>query len=358
MKKIITIILALILAVGLVVPASAAFSDVPSNAWYAGDVADVQKYGIIEGVGNNMFLPGGVLTYAQAITMAARSNAYLSGETISGQAVDHWYDPYVEYALNAGLIGVSEIPSNTNDFDRPCTRRVMANLFYRTISKRDNVMLNTIDLIPDVVNDASNHAIYSLYRYGILTGNDKYGTFSPERSITRAETAAILNRVLDPGKRKTVSLEVKPVLNYLDLSCAWTYTEEFTDYDYNEYGVYGEITTIYKLTIAFMNDGSFYGLYYIPNSGYMETIKGTYKAHDYYLDMSIIVPGEDPYTAKYEINTTSDGNALHLLQTSENGLFYYHASGTFLEFIKDNKYTAATCKNKCLSTWGGYSDYE
>lgn len=77
---------AVLLAAALTIPcwnlgAKAAFSDVPSNAWYAQDVAAAEKYGILQGTGNGRFSPDGNLTLAQAITMAARTYAYERGET-------------------------------------------------------------------------------------------------------------------------------------------------------------------------------------------------------------------------------------------------------------------------------------
>lgn len=56
-KRLATGFLAAVLAVGVTaVPAQAVqFSDVPSYAWYASDVYDVQAYGILEGTGNGCF---------------------------------------------------------------------------------------------------------------------------------------------------------------------------------------------------------------------------------------------------------------------------------------------------------------
>lgn len=53
---------AILLAAALTIPcwnlaAKAAFSDVPSNAWYAQDVAAAEKYGILQGTGNGRFSP-------------------------------------------------------------------------------------------------------------------------------------------------------------------------------------------------------------------------------------------------------------------------------------------------------------
>ena len=90
---------AVLLAAALTLPcwnlaAQAAFSDVPSNAWYAQDVAAAEKYGILQGTGNGRFSPDGNLTLAQAITMAARTYAYERGETIPKTGGSTWYSDF------------------------------------------------------------------------------------------------------------------------------------------------------------------------------------------------------------------------------------------------------------------------
>lgn len=354
MKRLVNILLTACIASTLLIPTAAApvtFSDVPTSAWYYSDVSDVQQYGIIEGVGNNKFLPSGSLTYAQAITMASRSHAYLKDEKITQEGFQYWYEPYLNYALSHELIQRASLPANLNE---PCSRYAMAQMFYSVIQNENNVILNQVNSVPDLPYNTSAFPVYSLYRFGILSGNDKYGTFAPDRSITRAETAAILNRLLDQDKRKTFTLEKKPMLLSLDLSCAWTHSEEYTDSWYNEYGQYEEFSTLYKTTIAFMNDGKFYGFYYIPNSGFWETFRGNYIADDIYLDMTYTFPDEDPFTVKYEIYVLPDGHDFTLRQIGEIGLFTDNVDGTILDFWKDSTYNAITCKNECMNRWGTY----
>lgn len=209
-REILALFLALSLALALATPAAAAtkFTDVPADAWYAADVSDVQKYGIIQGVGKNQFRPSGTLTFAQAVTMAARAYEYLYGDENKYPESGAWYDPYVSYAIDTGILAPSAVPEDAADYNKPCSRATMATLFYRTLSRGNNATLNNVTAIPDVPNDIKGHDIYALYNYGILAGSDKYGTFHPDKSISRAETAAILNRVLNTDKRKTFTLVV------------------------------------------------------------------------------------------------------------------------------------------------------
>ena len=60
-------------ALGLTPKATNAFTDVSSNAWYAGYVGTAYSYGIITGAGNGRFNPDGTITRQEAAVMVARA---------------------------------------------------------------------------------------------------------------------------------------------------------------------------------------------------------------------------------------------------------------------------------------------
>lgn len=180
-----------------------AFTDVPASAWYASSVADVQQYGIIQGVGNGRFSPDSTLSLAQAITMAARTYAYTNGLTITDNGAGNWYEPYLRFAAEHGICARGEFGT---DYSAPCSRLVMAQLFCRVFPQNTANQLNDVTVLPDVANTPANQNVFFLYRQGVLVGNDKKGTFTPDDSITRAQTAAILVRVLDSSKREHIEL--------------------------------------------------------------------------------------------------------------------------------------------------------
>lgn len=69
--------------------------------------------------------------------------------------------------------------------------------------------LRSVDTIPDVER-ASYPTIYHLYEAGILNGVDAAGTFQPYTTLTRAEAAVIVARVLDEDLRFTAPLSPPP----------------------------------------------------------------------------------------------------------------------------------------------------
>ena len=186
-------------------PSMMSFRDVSPDAWYAADAEDVLKYGIIQGTGGGNFSPNMTLSLAQAVTMAARTHAALNDVDLLGGG-DPWYRPYVEYALKNGICAENEFAGSMSDWNNPCSRLNMAILFQRVFPGDTAKELNTVSALPDVTDSGAGTAVFYLYRQGVLTGGDARGTFYPDRTITRAEVAAILNRIMDPGKRKTFQL--------------------------------------------------------------------------------------------------------------------------------------------------------
>lgn len=255
---------AVLLAAALTLPcwnlaAKAAFSDVPSNAWYAQDVAAAEKYGILQGTGNGRFSPDGNLTLAQAITMAARTYAYERGETIPKTGGSTWYSDFLQYASDKGICAIGEFGAAYDNF---CNRLTMAKLFARVVPESTATQRNDVTTLPDVQSASENQAVFTLYQLGILTGSDKYGTFHPYQYIKRSETAAILNRVLDPDTRKSFILEEAPTLEQIYANAlvqAWDYFED-------------DIINAHSIGI---NLGEFgYALYDIDSNGVPELLVG------------------------------------------------------------------------------------
>ena len=223
---------AVLLAAALTLPcwnlaAKAAFSDVPSNAWYAQDVAAAERSGILQGTGNGRFSPDGNLTLAQAITMAARTYAYERGETIPKTGGSTWYSDFLQYANDKGICAIGEFGAAYDNF---CNRLTMAKLFARVVPESTATQRNDVTSLPDVQSASENQAVFTLYQLGILTGSDKYGTFHPYQYIKRSETAAILNRVLNPDTRKSFTLEKAPTLEqFRSPELAELYSRRYVD---------------------------------------------------------------------------------------------------------------------------------
>lgn len=80
----------------------------------------------------------------------------------------------------------------------------MAFILAGALPESEFSVINDISVIADMdKDDVYFPSVLKLYRSGITVGSDEYGNYFPDRSLTRAECAAILNRMIDPTKRKT-----------------------------------------------------------------------------------------------------------------------------------------------------------
>ena len=184
------------------------FTDVSAGQWYASSVADAYELGLMTGVSGTEFYPSGNVTLAQAITMAARVHSIYETGAENFDQTDPWYKVYVEYAYKNGIIGQAMYTGNV---EKEATRAQFAEIFAAALPADGLISINKVQdgAIPDVPADAAiAPAVYKLYRAGILTGSDEKGTFYPDRSITRAEAAAIVARMGDSSMRKGVTLTV------------------------------------------------------------------------------------------------------------------------------------------------------
>lgn len=183
------------------------FTDVASSYWAADSIKTCYEYDLMNGKSDVLFVPKGNLRICEAVAMADRIHEiYMTGTTTVQNGETVWYEPYMEYAVSEGIIA-------STDFADPtayATRSQMAYIFYNAIPKSEYNEINEVESIPDVdETEENNHEIEALYKAGVLTGNDSYGTFRPASYITRAEAATILTRVALKSERKTFTLQTK-----------------------------------------------------------------------------------------------------------------------------------------------------
>ena len=188
------------------------FEDVERGAWYYADVVQAYRMDLISGLSRDQYAPGDTLTIAQCVKLAACMHQLSATGSVTlepspeGEA---WYRSYVDYALQRGILREEQA-----DYDAAITRGQFVELFYRAMPESAYTGINQIpdDAIPDVKRgDANAEEIYAFYRAGILAGysaTDFYPAhyFGKNTTINRAEVAAIMNRMFEPGARQAFSL--------------------------------------------------------------------------------------------------------------------------------------------------------
>ena len=174
------------------------FIDVDRAAWYYADVQIAYQSKLINGKTDTLFAPEDDMTVVEAVKLAACMHQLKKEGAVSLSAgADIWYQPYVDYAKDKGII------ASDLDWGQRITRAGYMQIFARLITD-DEAKLNDVpdDFIPDVkMTHPDADAIYKLYRAGIAQGVDADRNCQPSAYIKRSEIAAILTRMVKESSR-------------------------------------------------------------------------------------------------------------------------------------------------------------
>lgn len=180
---------------------ASAYSDVNQTDWFNDNVKAVSEANIINGYEDGTFRPYGEVTYAEAlkITSAVHANLTNNWEALENTTVieddykDHWAGKYVTYALNSG-IALGKLPRR--DFDKQILRTALSTFLANALPQSQVTEINDIANAPE---QYVTEYVQKLYKNGIMIGDGT--SFNLYQYVTRAELAALSDRLLNPSKR-------------------------------------------------------------------------------------------------------------------------------------------------------------
>lgn len=179
-------------------PEKVTFTDVEEGRWYYSAVTTIAAAGWMNGMGEGTFAPTGTFSVAQVLSVAARIHAAANEKEIAAaEEGTPWYTMYVNYCVENEII--AEDAFTAEDLTRAATRfEVLAILDKAPAASCFEAKREVADgYIPDLAEADENGAVvYKWYRAGIIDGNAEH-EFTGTNTITRAEAASILCRVMD-----------------------------------------------------------------------------------------------------------------------------------------------------------------
>ena len=205
MKRLWKYAAALLLAVTLSIPCTAAaartpgFSDVPETHWAAEEIWEACRLGIAEGMGYGRFAPDEVLTAGAFLTMLGRA---VYPADCAEEEGEPWWAPGYDAALKFSLLTPEEFPRTEEAMAVPLTRYQTARLLCRTDQNLFGTSFPLVSLpIPfsadyDQIPEAYAYDVSFVYARELMHG-DAAERFNGESSLTRAEAAAVLLRLLE-----------------------------------------------------------------------------------------------------------------------------------------------------------------
>ena len=193
-RKILSLALAVVMALGIVTPAIAAgptFSDVPESHWAYADVEAAAAQGLMNGTGNGMFSPDLKVSVSQFLTLVGRVVFPDTKVTES----DSWYGPYVAAAQTNGLLEGTQV--DVNNVEAEITRYDMA-VILRAAAKKLGVaekaaqpsQVTDYGVIPNMYTEA----VLAVYGMGLIKG-DGNGNFNGNNTMMRSEVVTVVVRL-------------------------------------------------------------------------------------------------------------------------------------------------------------------
>lgn len=209
---------------------AAGFTDI-SGHWAENAIINLANKGVVDGVTDTQFMPDGEVTRAQYLKMIMEATGMDTVPCRAGECLevktDMWYAPYLQKALDCGLIPESMIAgfkqsveytvdengtateskvvyNGAFNGDLAINREEMAVLtesFYqytRTVLTNDTVDVSKIKDFADSdsISDWAQTSIKQSVAHGFIEGTDN-NMFRPKDKATRAQAATIIKRVLD-----------------------------------------------------------------------------------------------------------------------------------------------------------------
>ena len=199
MKKIASFFLALVLCVGLAIPASAVgFSDVPEDYWAKEAINRAVSDGVVGGYPDGRFRPASAVSYGAFSLMLARAFysgelvAYPNGGTGAGEAIMNRHN-ILNDTSRASRSGGAELPREDM---AQCMYNLLVDL--GTAIPSDTEYLKAMGSMSDFYSIPPNcrRAVMVCYTLGLLGGLSD-GSFGPQKSMNRAQAAVVIGRLRD-----------------------------------------------------------------------------------------------------------------------------------------------------------------
>ena len=170
------------------------FLDVKNNHWAMNYIRFVVQKGIMVGVDGNRFEPNGKLSRAMLISMLARISKDKVEDT---KKSDAWYSKDMDWAIKAGIISKSQ--NNKNKAEEALTRSEMATIIgryleYKAIKLEESKKEISFKDMKNMSEETMKY-VNILAKHEIVVG-DKTGKFNPNASLTRAETAVVMTKLI------------------------------------------------------------------------------------------------------------------------------------------------------------------
>lgn len=207
MKKLVSLFLALVLSLGLCVPALAAdFIDVPTDHAFYDAIMDCAGKGIVGGYNDGTFRPGNTVTRSNFCIMLSRAfyaEDVAKYTTAAALVQDKFWPNYTALILNGAVTNttIANCYGNAAEMSKGISRfdmaQLMANIMKNkgfTVSDSEKTAAQARIADYSAIPDQYKDAVAAVYALGIIGGYSD-GTFGGEVTMNRGQAAVVIYRL-------------------------------------------------------------------------------------------------------------------------------------------------------------------
>ncbi len=215
-RTIIAAIIAALAVSNITASAASTFTDIADGKWYTPGIIAIADKGLISGYPDGTFRPEATVTYGEFLSMALQA----TGETvpITRKEGEHWAIDYYRHGIKRGYYEATEI--NATQLSRPISRSYMALIVSGILGDCVDVSGEYYTALQNSVSDVDSRTPYEYqitraYGAGILSGYTDH-TFRPNATLTRAQAASVIWKLIDESQRtvlKMEELQVQPTVD-------------------------------------------------------------------------------------------------------------------------------------------------
>ncbi len=183
--------------IGMPVSASN-YTDLSGGEWFYEDLTTLVDQGIVAGYEDGTFRPDNPMYVDGFIKMTVT----LMGEN-PGNGQVYWAQPYIDKAIELGLISDGEFERYTRPISRQEAARIIAEVIRHTeeVPPYSYYIYEIEDYTEMSESDQDDVAL--AMATGILTGYED-GTFRGSEEMTRAQGMVVIGRIMDESKRQDI----------------------------------------------------------------------------------------------------------------------------------------------------------
>ena len=190
------------------------FSDIGNYKWAEPYIMSCVQHGAIAGTttpvnGIGTFNPSGKVSLGQFLAVLTR---LIAADKIDTSLSGHWAMPNYSAAIDVGLIYAYEYSSSKTDLDKALSREEMAVM----LSRAAEINGEPLEILPGIENNIGDldkvsrdkvTAVKQAYSCGLLAGTNDNGDFAPKNTMTRAEMATVVCRLMNYVPRGEVTVK-------------------------------------------------------------------------------------------------------------------------------------------------------